>query len=430
MLRLVYDTLLYAFAPVALALTAARGLREPPYRDRLAERLGRTRLRFDRAPIWIHAVSVGEVQAAAALVRALQKSAPGLPILVTTATPTGAQRVQALFQAGVSHAYLPYDLPGAVRRFLDAVTPRVAIVMEREIWPNLFDECRRRGIAVVLASARLSERSARRHRRLRGLFGAVLARGVVVAAQTPADAERFQAIGAPPCNVHVTGNVKFDLEIPQELGAAGEALRHAQFPARPVWIAASTHEKEEDIVLEAHRQVCAARPEALLLLVPRHPPRFAQVRAWLKAGKVSFATRSMQERVTSDTAVLLVDTLGELLMFYAAADVAFVGGSLVPIGGHNLLEPAALGRAILVGPHNFNAPEIAELLLGQGAARQVAAAAPLGTAVIELLNDSACASAMGARARAVVEANRGALARLLQLVEPLMKQEQLPPAGR
>lgn len=414
MLRSVYTALLYVFAPIALAGTALRGLRDPAYRDRLPERLGFTG-GFAEPPLWVHAVSVGEVQAAAALVRVLLKKFPQRPLLITTSTPTGAQRVQALFGASVRHAYLPYDLPGAVRRFLDRVRPSLAIVMEREIWPNLYRECERRRIPVLLASARISEQSAVRHGKFAGLFREALATNVTVAAQTEQDAARYRAIGAR--NVQVTGNVKFDLEAPQSARQAGEALRTSQFAGRLVWVAGSTHEGEEDQLLAAHRLVLAQRSDALLILVPRHPNRFDAVRSWLKTKQVAFAARSRGESVSAATTVLLADTLGELMTFYAAADIAFVGGSLIAtVGGHNLLEPAVLERPILVGPNNFNAPDIAQLMLERGAARQVESAEQLAAVILELAADPSARAQMGARASAIVAENRGALDRALQLI--------------
>jgi 3-deoxy-D-manno-octulosonic-acid transferase len=419
MLRLLYSALLYVVAPLAFVATALRGLRDPAYRDRLPERLGFTKMRFAASPIWIHAVSVGEVQAAAALVRALGSRHPQHPILVTTATPTGAQRVHALFGDAVRHAYLPYDLPGAVRRFLERTTPLLAIVMEREIWPNLFRACSVRRIPVLLASARISDRSARRHQRLAGLFRDALARDVTIAAQTDADAERFRALGVPAAAVHVTGNIKFDLEVPEDVRRAGAHIR-AEFAHRPVWVAGSTHEHEEDIVLDAHERVRAARNDALLLLAPRHPNRFDAVKSWLRARNVRFVTRSTREAIAADTSVLLVDTLGELLSFYSAANVAFVGGSLVPVGGHNLLEPAALNRPIVVGPHTFNAADIAQDFLERAAAVQVESAAELAVAVLDLLTNAARRDRMIASAHSILQTNRGALARLLTLIEKLL----------
>jgi 3-deoxy-D-manno-octulosonic-acid transferase len=421
MLRLLYSALLYVVAPLAFTATALRGLRDPSYRDRLAERLGFTQLRFPARPIWIHAVSVGEVQAAAALVRALGSRYPQHPLLVTTTTPTGGQRVRALFGDSVRHAYLPYDLPGAVRRFLDRTTPVIAIVMEREIWPNLYHACFARRIPILLASARISDRSGQRHLRFAGLFRDALACDVTIAAQTPADAERFRALGVAPESVHVTGNIKFDLEVPEDVRRVGSHIR-AEFAHRPVWIAGSTHEREEDIVLDAHERVRSARSDALLVLVPRHPHRFDAVKAWLRSRNVRFVARSTREAVTSDTSVLLVDTLGELLSFYAAANVAFVGGSLVPVGGHNLLEPAALNRPIIVGPHTFNAADIAQNFLESGAAVRVESATELGSAVLDLLTNAARRDQMIARAHEILQNNRGTLARLLALIERLLRR--------
>lgn len=371
-------------------------------------------------PLWIHAVSVGEVQAAAPLVRALLKKYPQRPLLVTTATPTGAQRVRALFGDSVRHAYLPYDLPGAVRRFLDRVQPSLAIVMEREIWPNLFSECERRRMPVLLASARISERSALRHRKFASLFREALSGNVTIAAQTAQDADRYRSIGAQ--RVLITGNVKFDIEVPEAAREAGEKLRAAQFADRPVWVAGSTHDGEEQQLLAAHRLVIAQRPDALLVLVPRHPNRFDAVRSWLKDEQVDFAARSRDEAVTAATPVLLVDTLGELVTFYATADIAFVGGSLIAtVGGHNLLEPAVLQRPILVGPHNFNAPDIAQLMIESGAARQVDSAGQLAAAILELYANPAARAEMGARANAIVTDNRGALTRVMELIDPLLQ---------
>jgi 3-deoxy-D-manno-octulosonic-acid transferase len=406
MLRLLYSALLYLVAPLAFVATALRGLSDPAYRDRLPERLGFTQLRFSARPIWIHAVSVGEAQH---------------PILVTTATPTGAQRVGALFGDSVRHAYLPYDLPGAVRRFLDRTVPVIAIVMEREIWPNLYRACCARRIPILLASARISDRSGERHLRFAGLFRDALACDVTVAAQTPADAERFRALGVAPTALQVTGNIKFDLEVPEDVRRIGSHIR-AEFAHRPVWIAGSTHEREEDIVLDAHERVRAARSDALLVLVPRHPNRFDAVKSWLRSRNVRFVSRSTREAVTSDTSVLLVDTLGELLSFYAAANVAFVGGSLVPVGGHNLLEPAALNRPIIVGPHTFNAADIAGNFLESGAAVRVESATELGSAVLDLLTDAARRDQMIARAHEILQNNRGTLARLLALIERLLRR--------
>lgn len=422
MLRLIYTVLIYVAAPIAFAVTAWRGVRDPLYRDRLGERFGFTAPRSGGRSVWVHAVSVGEVQAAAALIRRLRQDYPDQPLVVTTATPTGAARVRALFGDDVRHCYLPYDLPGAVRRFLGRIQPRLAIVMETEVWPNLYRECGRRHIPIVLASARLSEKSLRRFRRVAALFRDVLRQDIAIAAQTALDAERFREVGADPQRTLVTGNIKFDLEVPGSISEQGRALRTAQFPHRFVWIAGSTHEIEEDLVIQAHRRLLQVHRDALLILVPRHPNRFERVRQWLTSHGIAYVSRSTGCAVSAHEQVLLVDTLGELLMFYAAADVAFVGGSLIPIGGHNLLEPAALARPVLTGPHNFNAPDIAQLMLQNAAAWQVSSADDLGHALLDLCAHPDKGAAMGSAALRILEANRGALTRLMSLIDPHLQR--------
>lgn len=418
MLGLFYNLLIYVAAPFALAVNLWRGVRDPAYRDRLGERFGFGRALAGSNIIWLHAVSVGEVQAAAALVRELLKRDPQRPIVVTTGTPTGGQRVQALFGDKVQHIYLPYDLPGAVRRFLNRVRPTVAIVMETEVWPNLFRECARRRIPLVIASARLSQKSVRGYRWLASLFQEALADGIEIAAQTQADADRFIGVGANPRRTHVVGSIKFDLDVPDAAREQGRALRESQFVGRDVWVAGSTHAVEEDILLDAHAQLRRSHPRALLVLVPRHPNRFDDVKAALSAKKIPFVTRSSRAAPDESTHVLLVDALGELMTFYAAADVAFVGGSLVPIGGHNLLEPAALARPILTGPNNFNAPDIARALLAEQAALEVRGGEELAATLAVLFDDAQRRDAIGARALAFVASNKGALQRLMTLLAP------------
>jgi 3-deoxy-D-manno-octulosonic-acid transferase len=316
---------------------------------------------------------------------------------------------------------VPYDLPGAVRRFLARVQPRLAVIFETELWPNLYRACGRRRVPLVIASARISERSVSRYQRLGGLFRSTLAQAAVVAAQAPADAERFRALGAAAARTHVTGNLKFDFELPEDIAARGARLRAQYAAQRPLWVAGSTHGgAEEQALIEAQRQVRTQLPDALLVIAPRHPQRFAEAAQALTQAGVRFARRSESSTVASDCEVLLLDSLGELLDFYAAADVAFVGGSLVPVGGHNLLEPAALGVPILSGPHNFNSEDVARLLLARGAVEVVQDAAQLAARVTQLLRDADERARIGAAGRACVEGNRGALAKLLGLIEPLL----------
>lgn len=422
-MRLIYLAAVYLAAPVISAMLAARGLRDRSYWRNFGERfgLGPPLAGF---PIWVHAVSVGEVQAAAALVIALRDRYPEVPVLVTTFTPTGAARARALFRGTADVRYLSYDLPGSVRRFLNRTRPRLAVIMETELWPNLYRQCRVRRIPLVIASARLSRRSTNRYRRLGALFKETVAGGVVVAAQGEGDAERFRALGAEPERTHVTGNLKFDFTLPPDIEERGKALRAQYAPQRAVWVAGSTHGGvEEEAVLAAQRQVGAAHSGALLVLAPRHPNRFGEVASWLERQGIAFMRRSQSS--AADTAraapsVLLLDTLGELLYFYAAADVAFVGGSLAPIGGHNLLEPAALGLPVLTGPNNSNGEDVARLLLDCGAAQIVRNGAQLGARVTELLSDRAQRVEMGSRGRAAIDRNRGALEKLMRLVDSLL----------
>ncbi|HXV40536.1 MAG TPA: lipid IV(A) 3-deoxy-D-manno-octulosonic acid transferase [Steroidobacteraceae bacterium] len=419
-MRFAYNVLIYLLAaPVALAMHFWRGLRDPSYRERIGERFG-----FGPAipgrPIWIHAVSVGEVQAAEPLVRRLLARRPGQSLVLTTVTPTGAARARQLYRDRVHLCYVPFDLPGAVRRFFDRVQPRLAMILETELWPNLYAECGRRQVPLVLASARLSPRSVGRYRRLVPLFREVLSHGIVIGAQSEADAGRFRSIGAAPERTHVTGNIKFDFAPPAEVEARGLGWRRHNAAHRPVWVAGSTHEGEEERVLDAHRRVLARFPDALLILVPRHPQRFDAVRELLAKRGEAFLSRSSGEPVTTTVSILLGDTMGELMMFYAAADVAFVAGSLVPIGGHNLLEPASLGRPVLTGPHNFNSQEIADLFIEAGAARVVAGSDELADGVAKLLDSAPRRISMGEAGRAVLDANRGAIDRLLALVDPLL----------
>ena len=424
-MRMVYLLLVYLAAPIVVAMEAWKAIWQPEYRGRLGQRLGYVVAQPAAGCLWVHAVSVGEVQAAAALIRSLGRSYPAIPVVITTVTPTGAQRARALFGDAVRHCYLPYDLPGSVRRFLDRIQPQVAIILETEIWPTLYHELGGRGIPLVMASARVSTRSVDRYRRMASLFRETLSHGIQIGAQTAADADRFRAIGAPADRVRVTGNVKFDMEIPEASIAAGRDFRARCAAARPVWIAGSTHEGEEEAMLAAHAIVRARHPGALLILVPRHPQRFEAVRALLRRSGVDFAQRSAGEEPTAGQPVFLVDTLGDLQMFYAASDVAFVAGSLVPVGGHSLLEPAVLGLPMLSGPHTQNAQDVAELFEQSGALRIVRSKEELAQRVADWFDDPARARADGASGQQAVAQNRGAVNRLVAMVAPLLS----PPAA-
>jgi 3-deoxy-D-manno-octulosonic-acid transferase len=422
-MRLLYSWLIRCAVPVALAANLWRGLRDRQYWQGLAQRLG-----FGptlRTPsIWLHAVSLGEMSAAAPLARALRSRFPAIPLVVTTATPTGRARAAALFEADADIRYLPYDTPGSVRRFLERTLPNAAIIMETELWPNLLRECERRGIPVLLASARLSAKSVSRYRRFGSLFAGVFSKNLLVAAQSAEDAARFQSIGAAAERTPIVGNVKFDLEVDAGIVQAGKALRAAYAAARPVWIAGSTHAGEEEQLLDAHTLLLRSIPNAVLLLVPRHKDRFAAVADLLARRDVRFARRSRMasgaqaSQLPGDAPVLLVDTVGELNTLYASADAAFVGGSLTAVGGHNLLEPAALGLPVLTGPSYFNSKEIAQLLLARGAALEVKNAQDLAATLQRLLSQPATSKQIGSIGKEIIAANRGSVARLLALIEP------------
>src|SRR6202789_2924759 len=350
MMRRLYSLLIYCAVPFVFAAVLWRGLRERAYWQGLGERFGRGGRLNGSSSIWLHAVSLGEMSAAAPLVRALRSKYPDYPVVLTTATLTGRARARSSFGGAVDVRFLPYDTPGAVARFLDRVRPRLAIIMETELWPNLFAECERRGVPLVLASARLSAKSVARYRRFGSLFRGIFSASSLVAAQTAEDAQRFVAIGAESARTRVVGNIKFDMELGAEVADRGRGLRAAFGSERPTWIAGSTHAGEEEQVLAAHEELLAGRPDALLLLVPRHPERFEAVADLLSRRGWRFARRSAGSAPDGATQVVLVDTVGELAVLYASADAAFVGGSLVPIGGHNLLEPAALGIPVVAGP--------------------------------------------------------------------------------
>ncbi len=424
-MRRLYSLLHYLFMPVVMMRLVLRGFGNRAYLARIGERFGcGEALPGDVPVVWLHAVSVGEVQAAVPLVRALRARLPRARILVTTATPTGYDRVLLALGDDVMHRYVPYDLPGAVTRFLRRAHPVLCIVMETELWPNLMHASAQRGLPVVLANMRLSARSAAGYARWPGLVAPMLRSVAAIAAQTREDAERVLALGAPPERVVVTGSMKFDLRVPASVREEGEVLRRCFGVARGVWIAASTHEGEEEQVLEAFARVLARHPDALLVLVPRHPERFARVAALCRKRGFATALRSQSPPSCTDVDVFVGDSMGELLTFFAAADVAFVGGSLVPVGGHNLLEPAALGLPVVTGPELFNFAEIGRRLTEIGAARQVTSARELGRVVADWLDDGNLRHAAGEAGRRFVEDNRGALQRLMTLLEPHM-----PPAG-
>ncbi|MCD5994982.1 lipid IV(A) 3-deoxy-D-manno-octulosonic acid transferase [Pseudomonas sp. CDFA 602] len=421
--RTLYTLLFHLGLPLVALRLWLRARKAPAYRQRIGERFAIGLPAMQRGGLWVHAVSVGESIAAAPMIRALLAQYPQLPITVTCMTPTGSERIKAMFanEPRIQHCYLPYDLPWAAGRFLDRVQPQLGIIMETELWPNHIHQCARRAIPVVLANARLSERSARGYARFDRLTRPMLAEMALFAVQTETEAQRFRELGARPECVTVTGSIKFDLSIdPQLLERAAQLRQQWQATQRPVWIAASTHAGEDESVLSAHRALLASHPDALLILVPRHPERFDSVHGLCEQQGFTTVRRSTAQAVTAEVSVLLGDTMGELLFLYALADSAFVGGSLVPNGGHNLLEPAALAKPVLSGPHLFNFLEIAALLHSAGALEEVADAAALAVAVQRLFDQPQLARTMADAGLDVMKANQGALQRLLDGIKRLI----------
>lgn len=419
MARFLYTLVFHLLLPLVLVRLLWRSLRAPEYRLRWRERLGLA-APLQQGGLWVHAVSVGETLAAAPLVNAWREAHPGEPVLVTTMTPTGSARVQALWGNRVNHCYAPYDLPWAWALFFRRIRPRVLVIMETELWPNMLTAAHARGIPVVLANARLSERSARGYARASWLTRPMLQHLSLVAAQDEAAAERFVGLGIPADRVRITGSLKFDFTPPEGLQAQAALLRERwQLDGRPVLVAASTHEGEDELLLSAFAGLRERHPQALLILVPRHPERFDSVARLVREHGLALARRSQQEAVVAETSVFLGDTMGELLLWYAMADVAFVGGSMLPVGGHNMLEPIALDVPTVSGPHVFNFQAIADELVSDGAL-QLVPADRLAGAVAQLIESPEVARAQVAAGHAVMGRNRGALARQLALIEQVM----------
>ncbi|AKM00525.1 lipid IV(A) 3-deoxy-D-manno-octulosonic acid transferase [Burkholderia pyrrocinia] len=435
MLRAIYRALWWLVAPAAVIRLYVRSRKERGYREHIGERFGHVagRSRDDRAPlIWVHAVSVGETRAAQPLIDALMRARPDARILLTHMTPSGRATGEQIFGDRVLRCFLPYDMPGAVRRFLRAWRPTLGLVMETEVWPTLIDECRRADVPLVLTNARMSARSFRRAAKFGAATRDVFGGFSRVLAQSPADAERLTSLGAR--NVAVLGNLKFDMATPPELAARGHAWRDA-IGARPVWVAASTRENEEALVLQAFAAM--RTPGALLVLVPRHPQRFAEVEALVERSGLKCVRRSAwaadtaalaaghpaAEPLPGDVTVLLGDSMGELGAYYAAADVAFIGGSLLPLGGQNLIEACAVGVPVLIGPHVFNFTQATADAVAAGAAMQVEDPLDLAHVLDALFADKARRIAMGAAGAAFAARHRGATARTVDVLAAL-----LPPA--
>jgi 3-deoxy-D-manno-octulosonic-acid transferase len=441
MLRAIYRALWWLVAPLAVVRLLVRSRKERGYREHIGERFGcgPGRTPDDTAPlIWVHAVSVGETRAAQPLIDALMAARPDARILLTHMTPSGRATGEQIFGTRVVRCYLPYDMPGAVRRFLRAWRPTLGLVMETEVWPTLIDECRRADVPLVLTNARMSARSYKRAAKFGAAAREVFGGFTRVLAQSPSDAERLTALGAR--QVAVLGNLKFDMTTPPERIARGRAWREA-IGTRPVWVAASTRENEEALVLEAFSAMRTLG--ALLILVPRHPQRFGEVETLVAKSGFACVRRSawaadagaghsaapaagqpVAPALPAEVTVLLGDSMGELGAYYAASDVAFIGGSLLPLGGQNLIEACAVGVPVLIGPHVFNFTQATADAVAAGAAQQVADPADLARTLDALFADPARRIAMGAAGAAFAARHRGATARTVDVLSAL-----LPPAA-
>lgn len=414
-LRGLYSAVLYVLTPVTVYHLIWRGFRFREYFQRWNERYASYPQPAQQVDVWLHAVSMGEVNAAAPVVDALRKAHPEWRWLVTTITPTGSARVRALWGDEVEHVYVPYDLPGAVSRFLRHYRPRLALVMETELWPNLLFGCRDRGIPTYILNARLSARSLRGYRVLAPLIARVVRTLRRIGAQSSADAGRFVALGATRESVVDTGNLKFDIAVPEGLDDFVQTFKD-YVGQRPVWIAASTHEEEEAAVVAIHRRLRERWPDLLLLWAPRHPERFGRVAEQAQAVGWKVAARRKSTWPGDDDDVFVIDTMGELMAFYACAEVAFVGGSLQPVGGHNLLEPAAVGTAMVTGPHLHNFVEISKRLREAQALEVREDGDGVAAALATLLQDETRRTAMAGAGRRLVEEGRGALQRTLAMI--------------
>lgn len=430
LIRGLYSGLWYLLVPILFSYLWWRGRVAPGYRQRWAERMawGYRQQRLKQS-IWVHAVSVGETLAAAPMIEALLSRYPHIPLVITTTTPTGSERVTALFGDRVTHVYCPWELPGALRRFLHAFDPRLVIVLETELWPNMVKAVDDYGARVILMNGRLSAKSYRGYRRFASLMTPMMQRFDALAVQTAVEAERFIALGARTPRVHVIGSVKFDIHVNPAIAAQAAALRQ-EWGSRGVWLAASTHPGEDAPVLAAHQKLLNIQPDALLVLVPRHPERFDTVAAMIRSVGLNMARRSRAEAVFPDTHVYLADTMGEQPMLFGTCDVAFVGGSLVPVGGHNVLEPAARGKPIITGPYLHNFTAIADLLESAGGMTVVTDESVLPKHLLALMGDKARQQRQGAAAEMVVNENRGALERGMGLIDQYLAETTDASSGK
>ncbi len=415
LLRYLYSLVFTLSIPVLLLRLWWKGRKNPDYRQRWAERFGFFKPPTKTGGLWLHAVSVGETMAAVPLIREYQKRFPEQPITLTSTTPTGYKAAQTIFKGAVFQVYFPYDLSWCFKHFLNSIRPTMLVVMEKELWFNCFWICHQRHIPVYIANGSLSQHSLKGYQIFQGMTRLMLSCITRVFAQSKTDADRFLALGIDPSRLIMNGNMKFDVAIKEGVEVAGKQFRET-LGTRPIWVAASTHVGEEELVLQAFKQILSFCTDALLILVPRHPERFETVGMLLTQQGYTFIKRSSGLPVTSGTQVLLGDTMGELMLLYAASDLAFVGGSLVPVGGHNTLEPAALGIPIIVGSYVDSYRDITKLLSDAGALVQANDSKALATAILQWFSDPKKRLQAGSVAKSVVEKNKGAVKQIVDVI--------------
>lgn len=424
-MQFIYSALFYFLAPLILLRLLWRSIKAPAYRYRWRERFALYPQALPQHVIWFHAVSVGESEALFPLLKKIQQHHPEAKLLVTTTTPTGSARVQAVMKDTVTHVYLPYDMPDVVQRFIGHFKPTLAVIMETEIWPNLYTCCGQHHIPLYLINARLSERSARGYQKISQFVRSTLDNVSIIATQTQDDAQRFVSLGAKTDAIKVMGNIKFDISVPEITLADGHQLKNTLFANRFVWVIASTHKEEEAIFITLYQHIKLQIPELLLLLVPRHPERFIEVKRLCEQKQLKTVSRTSGEPVTQATDVYLVDTMGELKVIYAASDIAFVGGSMVPTGGHNILEAVAVGVPVLFGPYMSNFKEIARGILNQQAAIQCVDNDAIVQSVLSLYHQPNERLELVAKGQVFLKQNQGAIARIYAMLEPVIRGESI-----
>lgn len=443
LLRFIYSILVALLIPFVLLRLLWKSRKIVGYRQRIFERFGFFTPPPQQGGLWLHAVSVGESVAAIPIIRQFQKQFPDLPITVTTTTPTGSERVKANFKNEVFNVYFPYDLPGSVHRFLERIRPQIAVILETELWPNVLHVCGEKKIPIVIANGCLSLESFEGYSRVRSFVKEMLSNVTCVAAQSQIDADRFLSLGLEPKQLVVAGNIKYDITVPDTILERGKSLRESIGKDRPVWIAASTHPGEEEQVIaafkllkqsmnnsenknntaneSANNSIQNTLKNPLLILVPRHPNRFQEVHNLLIQQGETVVTRSSGAHLQADTSVFLGDTMGELGIFYAASDIAFVGGSLVAIGGHNILEASNLAKPVIVGPSIENIVEACDKLKAVGGLKAVKDAEELALQLEHWFNNPIDCKKAGLEGQKIVIENRGAVARILSIIHSLIK---------